>query len=182
MLFLGTCIPHYILISPAIRRLHLGCREGERAACRVHCTYPQDRCRGADAPGAAGAGAIIAPARDAPGPVLEGPLTPFDNDNYLSMQVDETIFSPVEEAFIAPTPPLAPPTPPANFEWSRRRARRVGHLQDHVRFLQHMFRAWVPALAPWRLGCSGGAVQMPGSSAPGPPFQVPWRDVFGTRF
>ena len=52
-----------------------------------------------------GAGAIRAPARDAPGPVLEGPLTLFDNDNYLSMQVNEAICSPVEEAITAPTPP-----------------------------------------------------------------------------
>ena len=106
------------------------------------------------------AGTNSVPARDAPGLVLEGPLRPFDNDNYLLTQVDETVCSPAEEAIemgVMPTPgtPPSSPTPPESFKWSRRRARRVGHLQAHVRFLQHMFRGY-RRLRPGGWGMRGG--------------------------
>ena len=115
------------------------------------------------------AGTTSVPARDAPGNVLEGPLT-FDNDNYLPMQVDETVCSPAEEAMemeTVPKPgtPPSPTTPPESFKWSRRRARRVGHLQAHVRFLQHLFRGY-RRLRPGCWGMRGGLHSCPSPVRP----------------
>ena len=116
------------------------------------------------------AGTTSVPARDAPGLALEEPLTPFDNDNYLPTQVDETVCSPAEEAIemgVMPAPGTSPPppTPPESFKWSRRRARRVGHLQAHVRFLQHMFRGY-RRLRPGGWGTRGGLHSCPSPVRP----------------
>ena len=58
-------------------------------------------------------------------------------------------------------------TAPRSFEWSRRRARRVGYLQGPgPREVPAARVPWVPALAPWRLGCSGGLFRCPAPVRP----------------